>query len=142
MYKRNPFCLWCTNNSSLYWKHRGEHLKPFIILRHIFMKMKAKSSSQIGAFFYTMFANWARAKTMLARMKVFRPKKARKGKKKTKMAKVPEMPKSQKCQKTQNQKTRKTQKTHKTKKPKTPNTQKTQPKKPKKSQKCQIVKMP
>ena len=39
---------------------------------------KAKSSSQIGAFFYPMFANWARAKTMLDRMKVFSPKKARK----------------------------------------------------------------
>ena len=29
--------------------------------------MEAKSSSQIGAFFYPMFDNWARAKTMLAR---------------------------------------------------------------------------
>ena len=29
--------------------------------------MEAKSSSQIGAFFNPLFANWARAKTMLAR---------------------------------------------------------------------------
>ena len=39
----------------------------FNILRHILKNMKAKSSSQIGPFFYTMFANRARAKTMLAR---------------------------------------------------------------------------
>ena len=68
MYKGNPFCLWCTINSSLYWKHRGEHLKPFIIFRHVFKKMKAKSSSQMGhfrRFFNPMFANCVHTKTML-----------------------------------------------------------------------------
>ena len=37
----------------------------FFILRHIFQNMKAKSSSQIGPFFYLMFANWVRLFTCL-----------------------------------------------------------------------------
>ena len=67
MYKGNPSCLWCTINSSLYWKHRGEHLKPFIIFCHILRNIKAKSSTQMGhfrRFFYPMFANCVHTKTM------------------------------------------------------------------------------
>ena len=44
-------------------------LSDFIILRNIenLKIWKAKSSSQIGVFFYPMFANWVHAKMMLAR---------------------------------------------------------------------------
>ena len=89
-------------------KHFEQSL--FNILRHILKKMKAKSSSQIGPFFYPMFTNWARAKRanigcspvsmsdfsspILARVKVFcrhcqagqnSHKKPKKPKKKTKI---------------------------------------------------------
>ena len=33
--------------------------------------MEAKSSSQMDPFLYPMFANWARVKLMLARLKIF-----------------------------------------------------------------------
>ena len=55
-----PFC-------TLFWLFVKHHLDSFsIILR--FSIWKAKSSSQITAFFNRMFVNWARAKTMLTRV--------------------------------------------------------------------------
>ena len=38
----------------------GLVFSAIIIFRHILKNMKAKSFSQIGPFFYPMFANWAR----------------------------------------------------------------------------------
>ena len=74
----NYFLWWDINQKKSWWQiscqfypmisklKMGQIIKcsffalQFIILRHILRNMKAKSSSRKGAFFYPMFANWAR----------------------------------------------------------------------------------
>ena len=68
-------------------------LRVLIILLHILRNMETKSSFQIGPFFYSMFTNWARVKTILTCEKSFW---------KTVLTKWPEWPELPKWQKMPN----------------------------------------